>query len=61
MPKRLKNYRWKDEIIRTKREAAEKRAEEYSKRSIKEQLELIESRPGNSAKEKTKLEAKLNG
>ena len=41
MPKRLKNYRWKDEIIRTKREAAEKRAEEYSKRSIKEQLELI--------------------
>lgn len=59
MPRRQTNYRWKAEVIRIKREAAEKRAEAYSKRSVKEQLELIKTRLGNSAKEKAKLEAKL--
>ena len=59
MPKRQHNYRWKDEIIRIKREAAEKRAEEYAKRSVQEQLALLDTRPGNSIKERAKLELKL--
>lgn len=63
--KRQTNYRWKAEVIRVKREAAEKRAEEYAKRSVKEQLELITLRiqklefPGIAQKERAKLEAKL--
>ena len=60
MPRRQTNQRWKEYKQREKREKAEERAKAYASRSVKEQLELIAKRPGNSAKEKAKLEAKLN-
>ena len=55
MPRRQSNQRWKDQVQQVKRKAAEERAEAYSKRSVEEQLALIDSRPGNSTKERTKL------
>lgn len=59
MPKRQNNYRWKSDIIKKKRQEAEERAKIYSSLSLKEKLDLIAKRPGNSAKEKTKLEAQV--
>ena len=39
------------------REEAEARQTQRNKRSVEEQLALIESRPGNSRKERERLEA----
>lgn len=55
MPRRQSNQRWKNQVQEAKRKDAEKRAEAYSKRTVEEQLALIDSRPGNSTKERTKL------
>jgi hypothetical protein len=44
---------------RQKRIEAEQRAAAHAKRSVKEQLALIADRPGESKREKLKLEARL--
>lgn len=44
-----------------RRASAARLAELRAKRSDSEQLKLIASRPGNSAREKARLEARLKG
>jgi len=44
----------------TRREAAEARAAKYASLTIAERLALLDSRPGNSGKERARLEAQLS-
>lgn len=55
MPRRQNNYRWKGDLLKKKRQEAEARDKVYASLSLKEKLELIAKRPGNSAKEKARL------